>query len=183
MGGRAEYPDALKALSASLETPDRIRLLRQNMRLEKLERTLRRIELMSFHREGPILKVWIPNGENISELSSVLLFLISERSPLLEGARMVVASLVSSDSERRYLKIRSLDGTDLNPLYPRLMAQGLEAGGRASAGTAAYGKAGLPLAEASYERTRRDLALAVQLSEHFLSNPEGPACDGLLVKK
>ena len=169
------FAGALKEVLSSIEIPDPARVLRQTRKTESVSQRLRTLPASAMQRNGEILTIRIPDSVPASELSEVLLFLISENPGILNEVRIVVASLPNPANGKRYLKVRSLDGTDLNPLYPLLKAKGLDAGGRASAGAAAYGKSGLEMGGANQERFERDLVAFLSICNGFLSS----SCDAL----
>ena len=181
--GRSSFARVIQELPDSLLKPDPIRLARQRARSLLIHQRLSELAPKTMSRSGPILVVTIPDAEPISELSEILLFLIQENSPLLTGARVVVASLPNSKTGSRFLKVRSLDGTDLNDLYPLLRAQGLDAGGRASAGAAAYGKSGKSMLPAFSPEFKQDLDTFLQVCSRFLDAHSGSHCNWLATSK
>jgi len=169
--GHSTFAHMIHDLPDSVENPDPIRLVRQRTKSALLLERLRQLAPHALVRLGPILVISIPDAEPISDLSEVLLFLIQGNSTLLTGARVAVASLPNSKTGSRFLKVRSLDGTDLNGLYPLLQKRGLEAGGRASAGAAAYGKAGRPMNSTLASEFKRDLDSVIEVCASFLGGP------------
>lgn len=97
----------------------------------------------SIRKVGSALVTYLPDSAPFPDASVVKQYLKSVASPLIANARIVFTSCYDPRVQARFLKVRSLlPEMKLARLYDALEAAGFEAGGRASAGTAAYGKAG-----------------------------------------
>lgn len=97
--------------------------------------------------------------------ASLLARVANERLP--SPARILV-SLILTERQNYKIMLRSAPGIDLTEVYASLQAEGLDAGGRPRAGSAAYGKRGLRFSEK--DQLMADLRKVVLVVERFLGD-------------
>jgi hypothetical protein len=101
------------------------------------------LDVSHFAARGRVLIAWFKDGEPDQDTGSLLQILKDENSDVLNQFDAIVLSSVDLRTGRRGLKVRAMNSDfDLNPIYRELRDQGLDAGGRAAAGAAAFGKNG-----------------------------------------
>lgn len=100
-------------------------------------------EVSHFRKKGKVLIAWFRDEDVDQDSGSLLQYLLDEHPGVLSDVDYILLSSQDSRSGLRTLKVRVADPTlDLNPLYRTLREYGLDAGGRAAAGSAAFGKSG-----------------------------------------
>jgi len=146
---------------------------------------LRRLKLGQEIKAHDSAIVVEPGLQNRSIDSSVIVkFLKQERKDWLHGIQSVVSVIVDPNTQASFIKLRTLDEEmNLHPVYEELRSQGLEPGGRAAAGSAAFGKSGKK--NVSREEMERTLGQVVNSLNRWRAHQDscGPAMAKVQISK